>query len=140
VLWRKEIERSGKTAPPDLIAIIAEVLHEPSCSSVGVMSLSLGIALCRIHEQSGTMLSNSEQLHRIVFSFSTHVAALGHFKEGRIVRIHQPWQEISFGYNQFGSPSTKLFPDCSVSFPFSSKDSDAPINDTTLLCSRFVIL
>jgi len=140
MLWRKEIERSGKAAPPDLIAIIAEVLHEPSCSSAGVMSLSHGIALCRIHEQSGTMLSNSEQLHRIVFSFSTHVAALGHFKEGQIVRIHQPWREISFGYNQFGSSSTKLFPDFSVSFPFSSKDSDAPVNDTTLLCSRFVIL
>jgi hypothetical protein len=143
VLWRKEIERGGKAAPPDLIAIIAKVLHEPSSSSVEVMSLSHGIALCRIHEQSGTMLSNSyasEQLHRIVFSFSTHVAALGHFKEGRIVRIHQPWREISLGYNQFGSPPTKLFPDFSVSFPFSSADPDVPINDTTLLCSRFVIL
>ncbi len=145
VLWRREIERGGKAAPPDLIAIIAKVLHEPSYSSVGVMTLSHGIALCRIHEQSGTNSYASEQLHRIVFSFSTHVAALGHFKEGRIVRIHRPWREISFGHNQFESPPTKFIPDFSVSFPFSSTlfnvpaDSDVPINDTTLLCSRFVI-
>lgn len=132
------MERDAK-APPDLTATIVKVLHEPSCSSVEAVVLSQGIALCLIHEQPETTISHSyvpNQHYRIVFSFSTYIAAVEHFTEGRIARIYRPWQEMSFDHDLFGSlPSESVTESPSTLL----EDSGITINDTTILCSRFVI-
>jgi hypothetical protein len=143
VLWQKETERRANTlSSSDLRVNIIKILQKPLPS--GSKLISPGIALCRIRCETNNANShhksyNFDDLYRIAFSFPNCLTKSIfndplQFSEGRTVRICCPWQEISF------TEGSNL----PASLPLPSSEPtltpDIPVNNKTLLCSRFFIL
>lgn len=143
VLWQKETERRRASTVPDLTATIVKILHSPLRNTTKPLPV---LTLCRIHLTESTSNSYApNQLYKIIFSQSQ--LSLDQFKEGLIVRIYQPWNEVCL----VQTPSIPVSNDSS-SLPFHRSSLGSPrlpssppstpnvsLDDkTALLCSRFI--
>ncbi|KIM37940.1 hypothetical protein M413DRAFT_253182 [Hebeloma cylindrosporum] len=145
ILWQKEVSHRSNALPPDICASVIKILHKPIPLRRGITSLP-GIALCTIRAPGGAShpTYKTDHLYRIVFSFNVP-SSLEHFSVGQTIRVFKPWQEISFkedngddiDSNRPRLPASLPMP---LSIPLLTPDPlDAPLDDTALFCSRFLI-
>jgi len=133
-----------------MTATIAKIIHWPlpSRPQAKFAPSSPGIVLCRIQQHwtppNTTPCYTPDQLFRVVFSLS-HLQTAEHFKEGQTVRIYRPWHEISPPIDD-GAMEDQAQPHLPASLPLPSSEPnntpdilDARINETVLVCSRFMI-
>lgn len=152
ILWQKEVAHLSNALRPDICASVIKILHKPIPSrtpSRGTTYLP-GIALCNIRAPGGAShpTYKTDHLYRIVFSFivpSSSSSSLEHFSVGQTIRVFKPWQEISFkeensknvDSNRPRVPASLPMP---LSMPLLTPDPlDAPLDDTALFCSRFLL-
>lgn len=150
-LWQKEVAHRSNALRPDICASVIKILHKPVPSRTPRTTTYLpGIALCSIRAPGSAShpTYKTEHLYRIVFSFnvpSSSSSSLEHFSVGQTIRVFKPWQEISFkedngddvDSNRPRLPASLPMP---LSIPLLTPDPmDAPLDDTALFCSRFLI-
>jgi len=152
ILWQKEVAHRSNALRPDICASVIKILHKPIPSRTPPRGTTYlpGIALCSIRAPGGAShpTYKTEHLYRIVFSFnvpSSSSSSLEHFSVGQTIRVFKPWQEISFkeengedvDSNRRRLPASLPMPS---SIPLLTPDPlDAPLDDTALFCSRFLI-
>jgi hypothetical protein len=148
VLWQKEVARRSNGLRPDICASVIKIVHKPPRSrtpSKGATCLP-GIALCRLRAPGGAThpAYKPDHLYWVVFSFEvagSSSSSLEYFSVGQTIRVFKPWQEVSFNANADSNqprlPATLPMP---LSFSLPTPDPlDAPLDETALFCSRFLI-
>jgi len=144
ILWQKEVAHRSNALRPDICASVIKILHKPFPSLKGTTYLP-GIALCRIRAPGGAShpTYKNDHLYRIVFSFNSSLS-LEHFSVGQTIRVFKPWQELSFKENgedaDSNGPRLPASLPMPLSIPLLTPDPlDAPLDDTALFCSRFLL-
>ncbi|RXW18481.1 hypothetical protein EST38_g7371, partial [Candolleomyces aberdarensis] len=126
-LWRKGMERHSTT--PDMQARIIKVLVVPHPT----LPIS-GVALCEIKSPYRT-----KELRKILFSFSSNQASQLHaFKPGLWVSIWKPWQTAKLSQADAEEPRNSLPLPASTQEVSIEDAMNLPVNDTMLICSKFI--
>lgn len=130
----------------DISATVVKVLYSPVTSNTRRSGHSTSlVALCRIRQTNGNAHASFRDTHlyHVAFTFldaKTDKPESQELGDGDVVRIFKPWNEMNSSEDDkviHRLPASLPLPS---SAPFCTPDPlDAPIHDTLLFCTRFIV-